>query len=48
MIFLHGGFICPVELATAVAAVGGFSGAFWYARCRVGMWWERVRGNGNG
>lgn len=46
MIFLHGGFLCPVEIATAVAAVGGLGGAYWWARCRVGLVWQWVKGLG--
>lgn len=45
MIFLHGGFLCPVEIAMAAATVGGLSGTYWWVRCHSAALWQRIKRN---
>ncbi len=43
MIFLHGGVICPAELAALAASMPFVLALLHYASCRCASWYERTR-----
>ena len=43
MIFLHGGVLCPAELAALAASMPFALALLHYARCRAAGWYERLR-----
>ncbi len=43
MIFLHGGVVCPAELAALVASMPFALALFHWLRCRVSTWWRNWR-----
>lgn len=40
MIFLHGGILCPAELAALAASMPFALAVFHWARCRIVTWWK--------
>ena len=43
MIFLHGGVLCPADLAVLAASMPFALALMHYVRCRVAGWYERLR-----
>jgi len=44
MIFLHGGMLCPADLAALAATMPFALALFHWIRCRAGAWLKRRKG----
>jgi hypothetical protein len=43
MIVLHGGALCPAELAALMASMPVAFAVFRWLQCRVATWWRRIQ-----
>ena len=39
-VFLHGGLVCPTELAALMTSIPFICAAYYWLQCRVVAWWR--------